>query len=742
MTLIEMILKNRKDIQFSKDILSGVIVALVSIPISMGYAQIAGLPAVYGLYGSVLPILVFGLLSTSRQFVVGVDAMPAVMVGAMLVEAGIAAETKEAISFVPTVSFLVAFWFILFAIFKLGRVVKYISTPVMGGFISGVGLTIIFMQVPKLFGGTPGVGTIIPLIQNILREGEVGFHLLSCVLGILTTIIILLCKKLIPKVPMTALMLVIGGFATVLFHLEEQGVKLLPEVTASLPPLCLPDFKAIVTMPKLFFVESFSIALVIMAQTLLASGNYAMKYGDSLNTSKELLAYAGMNIAAGVTGVCPINGSVSRSGIADSFGCRSQVMSITASLTMVMILLFCTSLFSYLPVPVLTGIVMAALIGIVEWKLMGRLWKTNKREFLIFLISMLGVLFLGTVYGVVVGMMLSFFEVSVRATSPPTAFVGRIPGQGNFYSLTRNSSARPIKNVVVYRFGGNLFFANIDRFQNDIEGAIKADTKCVVVDARGISSIDITATDRLVSLARNLMKRGIRFYITEHEGSLNDIIRSQGGGSLIEEDHVRRTITLALRDAGFEKPYALEGEEKRILQKEQDDELEKIVEVEWAFGKDAEGFLERLADREARLLEEKIHGNEEPNYVAIFEQIFGTARLHTTWGMLGRFDENEFWDYLEIKLEDLRLQGKLSEEELENIEKEIESRRLDSERRLAEINRSALNQLKNRRKEIRDRMEEKHPEAYAHMDKLHQKLYGELKKRDPRLAELLQELHK
>jgi len=142
----------------AKDILTGIIIALVSIPISMGYAQVSGLPAVYGLYGSIFPILIFGLLSTSKQFIFGVDAAPAALVGAFLATLGIESGSAEAVQLVPVISFFVGISLLLMALFRAGRVVSYISTPVMGGFISGISTTIIFMQIPKILGGTSGRG--------------------------------------------------------------------------------------------------------------------------------------------------------------------------------------------------------------------------------------------------------------------------------------------------------------------------------------------------------------------------------------------------------------------------------------------------------------------------------------------------------------------------------------------------------------------------------------------------------
>ncbi|MBQ2596370.1 MAG: SulP family inorganic anion transporter, partial [Oscillospiraceae bacterium] len=341
------------------DVLSGVIVALVSIPISMGYAQIAGLSPVYGLYGSLLPILVFALLTSSPQFVVGVDAMPAVMVGNALTGMGLALGSSEAVSLVPVISLLTGAWLILFWLFRAGNVVKYISTPVMGGFITGVGLTIILMQVPKLFGGEPGTGELPALLRHLALQAP-SFHLLSALLGFGTVILILISKKLMPKLPMAVILMLLGGLVTAVFRLDRFGVRLLPSVKRGLPGFMLPDLRLMTGRVSDLVLLSLTIALVVMAQTLLASNNYARKYSDRLDTRRELLAYAAAEIAGSVVGCCPVNGSVSRSGIADQFGCRSQLMSLTASAVMLLVLLFGTDLLRFLPVPILTGIVVAA----------------------------------------------------------------------------------------------------------------------------------------------------------------------------------------------------------------------------------------------------------------------------------------------------------------------------------------------------------------------------------------------
>ena len=689
------------------DITSGIIIALVSIPIALGYAQIAGLPVIYGLYGSFLPIIVYGLMTTSPQFVVGVDAMPAAMVGTLLATLMIKPGSDEAISLIPTVSFLVGIWFIIFYFVKAGRIVKYISVPVMGGFISGVGFTIILMQIPKLLGGTSGTGVLYDLVLNMVAEFE-NYNLLSAILGIGTVVIILFCKKYIPKVPMTVVMMAVGAVLQFLIGLDSYGVKLLPEVASGLPRLLLPNIRCISGHAITIILESFSIAAVIMAQTILATGNYAGKYGDKIDNGKELLSYAGMNFASSLVGCCPVNGSVSRSGMADSLGVRSQLMSLSAGLSMFLILLFGTPILHYLPVPILTGIVMTALIGILDFKMCSRLFKTCKSEWVIFMLSFLAVLVLGTVNGVIVGCVLSFWEVSVRAASPPTSFVGRIPGHGNFHSLTRNTHAKPIKNTVIYRFSGNLFFANIDKFENDIFSAVKDDTKQVVVDARGIGSVDITAVDRLVSFAEQMKRKGIKFYITEHESSLNDQIRTLGGEELLNNGVIRRTITLALRDAGLEKPYDLEDidtvDTKDFMESE-----EKLAEFEWAFGSDAEDRIRLLAETTANELVEQVTKHDE--HISVLEAHGAT----TKWGMLGLFDEHEFWDFLEVRFDDMVKDGVLTAEDAEWIKLRIENRRQKGEERLSELNPKAIKVLSKHRERILKHLQNKDPEAYEHM---------------------------
>ena len=699
-------IRNYKKEYLKNDIISGIVVALVSIPISVGYAQIAGLPVIYGLYGSVFPILLYALFTSSPQFVFGVDATPAALVGATLAGLGIVSGSPEAIAIVPVITLFTALWLLLFFVLKAGKLVNYISTPVMGGFISGIGCTIILMQVPKLFGGNAGTGELFVLLYNIWEELP-AFNLLSAILGVGTIVILQIAKKKIPKFPMSVLLMAVGAGLTAFVHLDKYGVKLLPKVEAGFPKLVIPNLSLLFPHAGEILILSFTIALVVMAQTLLATNNYALKYNYKIHYNREVLAYAMGNMAAALVGCCPVNGSVSRSGLADQYGCKSQLMSLTAGLFMVFVLLFGTRFLHYLPVPVLTGIVISALMGILEFGIAKKAWKADKQEVAIFMAAFLGVLILGTIYGVIIGVILSFISVIIRTVIPPKAFLGMIPGHEGLHNLNRNKNAYPIEHTIIYRFSGNLFFANINTFQEDIEHAIKEDTKQVIVDARGIGSLDITAAERLVILKRNLNARGIYFYLTEHAEAVNDQLRAFGASSLIEEGSVRRTVSLALRAAGVNKPYPLEGVSKEE-EYEYVEAKERLAEFQWAFGEEAEAKMEALAAEVA----EKIVDSGDYS----MENIVKTERS-VSWGRVSLFDEDDLLNWLELYFSEME-EGT---PEVKEIEERLEQRRHIVEEKLKLLSPEAIEELRGHRKEIEEYLKEKKPQYYEH--------YLELRKR-------------
>ena len=704
--LLFLTLKNYKKEYLKKDIFSGIIMTAVSIPISMGYAQIAGLPAVYGLYGSVFPILFFALFSTSRQFIFGVDAAPAAIVGAALVSLGIESGSKEAMQYVPVIALLTGLWLLLFYFLKAGRIVDFISTPVMGGFISGIALTIILMQIPKILGGKAGSGELPELAHHIFETCK-EINWLSVALGVGALVILWLAGKLIPKFPMAIVIMAVGVIATLLFHVDERGVVLLDAVESGLPKIHMFQFAGIDWTQAAG--RSLMIAAVIMSETLLSENNFALKNGYKIDENKEILACAAGNLASACVGCCPVNGSISRTSMNEQYEGKTQAVSITAGAVMAVVLVCATGFIGYLPVPVLTAIVISALMNVVELHLAIRLFKVSRNEFYIFVAACISVLFLGTIYGVVIGLLLSFIAVVLRATNPPRTFYGMIPGKEAYYDLKRNRNAYPIKNTIIYRFSENLFFANIKIFQSDIESSIKEDTKVVIVDAGAINSIDITAADRLEMMAKNFDKQGIHFYITEHSENVNEQMRSLGIGHLIEEGKVRRTILAALHDAGIPSPCPLEIPEQvhavheAMIPAEEENTLEEFA---WAFGDDAVEEIEKKVHQ----VMEQLH--KLPDLERLAE--LGIEEKLKNWHSLGAIDEDEILRRMELHLDELP----------EN---------LKGDRKLI------LQLIEKRRRKIEQQLLIHHPEIVEHLKKSRERLEKRLEKQNPEAA---RKLHK
>ena len=697
-------LRNYNIKNLPRDIFTGIIIAAVSIPISMGYAQISGIPAIYGLYGSVFPILFFALFSTSKQFIFGVDAAPAAIVGSALASLGIVAESPEAMSYVPIIALFAGLWLLLFYFLHADRMVDFISTPVMGGFISGISLTIICMQIPKLLGSSAGSGEIIELIQHILLACR-NVSWISLVMGIATLFLIRLSKKVFPKFPAAILIMILGVCSTKFFHVQNHGVTLLQAVEPGLPKLILPHFGDVSLTQAAG--RGLMVAVVIMAETLLAENNFAFKNGYKLDDRQEILACAAGNISSAFVGCCPVNGSISRTSMNEQYGGSSQVVSLTAGIVMAILLSGFTGFIGYLPVPVLTAIVISALMDVVEVHLAVRLYKVSRNEFYIFMAACVSVLFLGTIYGVVIGILLSFAAVILKATNPPRSFRGIIPGKEAYYDLRRNLHAYPIRHVVIYRFSENLFFANVKIFQEDLENSIKDDTTTVIVDASSINSIDITAADRLEAIAASMKKRGIHFYITEHASTLNDQMRTLGIGHLIKDGCVRRTILAALNDAGILKPYDLEipESEKKLakirsqvhLPAEEENTLEEFA---WAFGNDTVKELEKVTHQ---IIE---HLHQMPDVERLSAE--GLKEQLEHWHSLGALDEDEILRRIELHIDELPQELHKDHRHILDL---IEKRRARIHEKVLEEHPELASRLEQNRKRLEERLEKQNPEA-------------------------------
>lgn len=322
---------------------------------------------------------------------------------------------------------------------------------------------------------------------------------------------------------------------------------------------------------------------------------------------------------------------------------------------------------------------------------------------MIFLGAFFGVLMLETIKGVLIGIILSFAEVIIRSAKPARCFLGIQPGHRHFRDLNESSQILPLKGVVIYRFSSSLFFANIDIFQKDIEDSIRDDTKAVIVDASAIGSIDITAADRLSIIYKNLKKRGIRFYLTEHIAGLNDQLRELGFKYMIEEGAVRRTIHIALKDMGITRPYLLEGNvenvERSAIRKRFDN---RIQEFTWAFGKETEAVIEH----QIHLQVEKLKKSHDID-----------ALLHGNWGYKEAMDKKEWLDHLQEYLGEIIQVAGMDEQEL-------------------------FKKLEENREEVQQKILEERPDLEEELLQQKEKLDEELKKKYSEVCRKIQRIRK
>ncbi len=372
-------------------------------------------------------------------------------------------------------------------------------------------------------------------------------------------------------------------------------------------------------------------------------------------------------------------------------------------------LLWGSGLIRLLPVPVLTAIVISALLGAVEFDMAHRLLRADRKELAIFLAAFLGVLVLGTIYGVVIGVLLSFVDVIRRASQPSRELLGVISGQPGFYPLGRMSQAHSLEGVALYRFSGGLFFANIDRFQRDVENCVKPGIRAVIVDASGIVSVDLTSAERLVLLYRRLKEQGVRLYLTEHIGQVNDELRRFGAGELVEEGAVRRTLYAALEDCG-----AAEDEVKQWIPEEMRHAVPELLrqtqELEWAYGEEAQSELDAMTGQVLQTLEE----TEPEQRGQELESLLERGRWQ------GVIDRDAVLQHLEEHLAEL---SRLLERSEDAVLLELEQERERVTEALRRQHPEIASYLAAHREELEQRFQRKYPEVAQHIHELRQRLH-------------------
>ena len=544
------LLRTYKREWFRHDLVAGLVLTTLLVPQGMAYAGLAGLPPETGLYTTAAALLAYALFGPSRILVVGPDSTLAPIVFATLVAvAGTGADPARAMAIAGALAILMGLICIAAGFAKLGIVAELLSKPVRLGFLNGVALIIITGQLPKLAGFAAQSGSVPRELWSFAKGLAAGDALLSTTgIGLGSLAIIVGCRHWAPRVPGVALA-VVGSIAAVgLLDLQRRGVVAVGTTPHGFPRLALPN----VSKRDLgnLIVDATGLAFLALADTSPVSRALALKRGDHVDSSHEMVAIGASNIAAGLFRGFPVSGSASRTAVAETNGARTQLTGVIGSAAILAILVFANDLMSNLAIATLAAILISAAFVLADLPTLAWLAKVSRVELALSLVTTIGVAWLGPMRGLGVAVALSVIDFLRRAWRPHSAVLGRIINRKGYHDLARHPDAVLAPGLVLFRFDAPLFFANADHFAQEIRAAIDdrpEPIRWVVLAAEPITDIDTTAAEMLGSLLDELDSRSVTLVVAEMKGRVKDRLRLYGLADRIGEQSLYPTIGSAMK---------------------------------------------------------------------------------------------------------------------------------------------------------------------------------------------------
>ena len=529
------------------DVVAGLTVWAVLVPSALAYATIAGVPPVVGLYAAPAALVLYAALGSSRQLITGPSAAAAALSAAVVGNA-IAGNGGQFVATTAALAICVGLAALIAGLLRLGFVASFISEPVLKGFIVGLSLTIIAGQVPRLFGVESGSGDFFERVWDFLINIDETDGL-TLLVGVGSLAVLFGLPRVAPAIPGPLAAVVLGIGAVELFDLGAHGVAIVGSIDPGLPSLALPD----VSLGRFggLAAAALGVMLVGFAESLGTAKTYAQREQREIDANRELIGLGVANLGAGISGGFAVNGSLSKTAVNSTAGGRTQLVGlIVAGLTM-LTLLFLTGYFESLPVATLAAIVIAALIDLIDFAALRAFYRVYssrlgraygfaaRADFIAAIAAMLGVMIFGTLAGLFVGVLISLLLLLYRASRPPVAELGRVPGiSGHFSDLDRHPDNRPVAGIAVLRIEGGLFFANAGPIAAEIRSAARRDdVHAVVIDAETMPFIDVTAAQVLDQLARELRADGVRLVIARDIGQVRDVLDTAPGDSILDASY-------------------------------------------------------------------------------------------------------------------------------------------------------------------------------------------------------------
>ncbi len=517
--------------------MAGLTVTVMLVPQSMAYAMLAGIPPIYGLYASLVPLLVYSLFGTSFHLAFG-----AVTIDMLIVAAGLSdlAEpgTERYVRLAIMLTLLTGGIQLLMALFRLGFIVNLLSRPVIAGFTSAAALIIGFSQLGN-FVGIMSANSQYPhlVVWEIVRQIE-GIHLLTLTVGLTSIAILLAMRRRFPTFPAALVVVVLGIVAVWSLGLEGGGLTIVGEIPRGLPSPLLPTFEPVIARELL--PTAITLALVQLMTVTSLGKVFAARYGYWIRPNRELAAIGLANTVGSLFQSLPSSGSFSRTAVNEQHGARSPLANAVAALFVAVTLLFLTRLFYYLPIPVLAAIVMNAAFGMIDVKEVKYLLRTRRVDGILAILTFVATLLLGIQEGILAGIAASVALVMYRSSRPNVPVLGWLPDTRSFRDVRHHPEARAIPGILILRIDASFSFANAEFVKDRIFEAVRRTpgTKAVVLDAVGINHLDTTAVAVLEFVADTLHRRNVELYFAGLKDNVYQVIARSGLLDKIGEDHL------------------------------------------------------------------------------------------------------------------------------------------------------------------------------------------------------------
>jgi high affinity sulfate transporter 1 len=518
------------------DLIAGLSVAAVALPVGVAYAQLAGFSPVVGLYVSILPLVAYALFGTSRQLVVGPDAATCALVAAAVTPLA-AGDPQLYLSLSIALAGMTGLFCIGASFLRLGALADFLSKPILVGFLNGIALHIMAGQLGKLVGFSVESQGIVPkVVEVVINFGQTHWPTLA--VGGATFAVLIVSGRLLPRLPAPLVALVMAGLGVALLGLDTHGVAVVGVVPAGLPEFRLPVF-SLDLLDDLAGVAT-GLALISFSSMMLTARSFAAKNRYDIDADQEFAALGAANLAASLSQGFAISGADSRTAMADASGGRTQVTGLIAAATIAVVLLFLTEPLRYVPIAALGAVLIKASLSLLDLKALRQLYRFDRLEFVLCLLATLGVIWVGAIEAILVAVILALLRFVQLTSRPRVEILGEVEGLEGFHSVARHPTAKTLSGLLLFRFNAPLVFFNAPYFKQQTRAAVAAagpDLKWFVLDALPLTQLDSTGLEAIEDLAQTLHEGGAELVIS---GRLTETKQWRKARGYAEEPAINR----------------------------------------------------------------------------------------------------------------------------------------------------------------------------------------------------------